>query len=163
MVKNWTVDWSHSVLEQIWMGGRCLGQRLPRGGGLCPMGLESAWIEVPHIGSHYIKFQKLFFFGLTGFFLRNKKVLSRREVGFGCLCIEERRGFRSGPKFFGIFWNFFGFLFLNFLEDLFGGIVLAEFFWGIFRKKLGGFFWVDFFGRIFWEDFFGRNSLGGIT
>ena len=33
-------------------------QRLPQHESLYPIGLKSAWIEIPHIGSQYIDFSK---------------------------------------------------------------------------------------------------------
>ena len=46
----------HSVLEQIWIKGSYLDQRLPQHESLYPIGLKLARIEIPHIGSHYIDF-----------------------------------------------------------------------------------------------------------
>ena len=46
----------HSVLEQIWIKGSSLDQRLPQHESLYPIGLKLARIEIPHIGSHYIDF-----------------------------------------------------------------------------------------------------------
>ena len=52
----------HSVLEQIWIKGSYLDQRLPQHESLYPIGLKSARIEIPHIGFHYIDFSKIDFY-----------------------------------------------------------------------------------------------------
>ena len=52
----------HSVLEQIEIKYSYLEQRLPQHESLYLIGLKSARIEIPHIGSHYIDFSK------TGFY-----------------------------------------------------------------------------------------------
>ena len=56
MVRN------HSVLEQIWIKSPYPDQRLPRHESLYPIGLKSARIEIPHIGTHYIDFSKTDFY-----------------------------------------------------------------------------------------------------
>ena len=68
-----TLDWTsphnlvkrflkHSVLEQIWIKCSYLDQRLPQHESLYPIGLKSARIEIPHIGSNYIDFSKTDFY-----------------------------------------------------------------------------------------------------
>ena len=52
----------HSVLEQIWIKGSYLDQRLPQYESLYPIGLNLARIEIPHGGSHYIDFSKTDFY-----------------------------------------------------------------------------------------------------
>ena len=52
----------HSVLEQIWIKGSYLDQRLLQHESLYPICLKSARIEIPHIGSHYIDFSKTDFY-----------------------------------------------------------------------------------------------------
>ena len=52
----------HSVLEQIWIKRSYLDQRLPEHESLYPIGLKSARIEIPQIGSHYIDFSKTDFY-----------------------------------------------------------------------------------------------------
>ena len=56
------IEWGHSVLEQIWIKGPILDQWLPQHESLYPIGLKSAKIENPHIGSHYIDFLKTDFY-----------------------------------------------------------------------------------------------------
>ena len=53
---------SHSVLEQIQIKGSYPEQRLPQHESLYPIGLKSARIEIPHIGSPYIDFSKTDFY-----------------------------------------------------------------------------------------------------
>ena len=48
----------HSVLEQIQTKSSYPDQRLSQHKSLYPIGLKSARIEIPHIGSHYIDFSK---------------------------------------------------------------------------------------------------------
>ena len=50
----------HSVLEQIWIKDSYLDQRLLQHESLYPIGLKSARIKIPHIGSHYIFFKNWF-------------------------------------------------------------------------------------------------------
>ena len=52
----------HSVLEQIWIKGSYLDQRLSQHESFYPIGLKSARIEIPHGGSHYIDFSKIDFY-----------------------------------------------------------------------------------------------------
>ena len=52
----------YSVLEQIWIEGSYLDQRLPQHESLYHIGLKSARIEIPYIGSHYIDFSKTDFY-----------------------------------------------------------------------------------------------------
>ena len=52
----------HSVLEQIWMKGSYLDQRLPHHESLSPIGLKSVRIDIPHGVSHYIDFSKTDFY-----------------------------------------------------------------------------------------------------
>ena len=52
----------HSVLEQIWIKGSYIDQRLLQHESLYPIGLKSARIKVPYIGSNYIDFSKTDFY-----------------------------------------------------------------------------------------------------
>ena len=52
----------HSVLEQIWIQGSYLDQRLSQHKSLYPIGLKSARIEILHGGSHYIDLSKTDFY-----------------------------------------------------------------------------------------------------
>ena len=52
----------HSVLEQIWIKRSYPDQRLWQHGSLYPISLESARIEIPHIGFYYIDFPKTDFY-----------------------------------------------------------------------------------------------------
>ena len=52
----------HSVLEQIYIKGSYLDQRLSQHERLYPIGLKSARIEISHIESHYINFSKTDFY-----------------------------------------------------------------------------------------------------
>ena len=53
---------NHSVLEQIQIKGSYPDQRLSQHESLYPIGLKSARIVFPHIGSHYIDFSKTDFY-----------------------------------------------------------------------------------------------------
>ena len=53
---------SHSVLEHIWIKSPYPDPRLLQHESLYPIGLKSARIEIPHIGSHYIDFSKTDFY-----------------------------------------------------------------------------------------------------
>ena len=53
---------SWCILEQIWIKGPYLDQKLPQHESLYPIGLKSARIEIPHIVSHYIDFLKTDFY-----------------------------------------------------------------------------------------------------
>ena len=48
--------------------------------------------------------KKKFFFRLTTFFFRNKKILFKTQRLFSFLCIEKQKKFRSDPKNFRIFF-----------------------------------------------------------
>ena len=48
----------HSVLEQIWIKGPYLDQRLPQHESLYPIGLKLSRIEILHGGFDYIDFSK---------------------------------------------------------------------------------------------------------
>ena len=52
----------HSVLAYLKKNGSDLNQRLPQHESLYPIGLKSARIEIPHIGSHYLDFSKTDFY-----------------------------------------------------------------------------------------------------
>ena len=52
----------YSVLEQLLIKGSNLYQRLQQHESKYPIGLKSARIEIPHIGSHYIDFSKIDFY-----------------------------------------------------------------------------------------------------
>ena len=50
----------HSVLEQIWIKGSSLDQRLPQHESLYPIGLKLARIEILHSGFDFFKMWKQF-------------------------------------------------------------------------------------------------------
>ena len=50
------------------MKGSYPDQRLPQHESLYPIGLKSARIEIPHIGSHYIDFSKTDFYSYKNSF-----------------------------------------------------------------------------------------------
>ena len=84
-------------VQQIWIKVRSWWQIPTQHQSTRIGGPESASIEIPPSRPHFIKFQKEVFFGQT-FFFRNKKSLSKEQLLFSCLCIENQKKKLEGSE-----------------------------------------------------------------